>query len=247
MSWHWEDEEPLWRTAGLHRAPPDFSYEDEGIGGAGDLPSDLQIPGGPETWFPPSDLQIPGGPETWFPPSDLQIPGGPETWSPPSDLQIPGGPETTSIWGISHPYPPYNPMEDIPSEGYKPRFPYGGEYSMTEMPLEGVRDVPIGVGAVSGRTTYDLTPSQEDIRKRRRGPIAYRATQTEKALRREKHKEDVKGSKERFELLKKKAKIEKAEKELAILRAKYQERANYMKRFRERYSLMYDPMIRGYE
>lgn len=51
MPWHWKDEEPLWMTAGLHRAPPDFSYEDE-------VRARQQVPGfeqslyeeGPQAW-----------------------------------------------------------------------------------------------------------------------------------------------------------------------------------------------------
>jgi len=51
MPYHWEDEEPLWMTAGLHRAPPDFSYEEE-------VRARQQVPGfeqslyeeGPQAW-----------------------------------------------------------------------------------------------------------------------------------------------------------------------------------------------------
>jgi hypothetical protein len=199
MPIHWEDEyiapwelpfykkeEPLWMTAGLHRAPPDFPYEDEGIGGVGDLPSDLQIQGGPKT--PDSTtvygIKAPPGIEGY-------VDRYREAYEPPGYIDRYG-----EAYDWPSPFPPYNPIE----EGYKPRFLFG-EYPMTEMPLEGVENLPGGIAAYVLGTTYDETPSQEAIDKRRMGAIAYRATQTKKALRRIEHEKQMKELDERLEAL----------------------------------------------
>ena len=212
MPYHWEeeidpsfyDEEPLWRTAGLHRAPPDFSYEeDPGIRAR----MDADGRGGPET--PDSTtvygIKAPPGIEGYidryreaYEPRDFSqapehygdqpfftpVSAGPAYY--PTDLQVQGGP-----------VPGNYPTE----EGYTPPFPYG-EYPMTEMPLEGVENLPGGIAAHVLGTTYDLTPSQKDVNKRRMGAKAYLASQTKEAKRRERHAKETEELHERYRALK---------------------------------------------